>query len=64
MEDNNRAFETLPFPDRQRIAGQIIKLLEEEKCTMRDADYILSNAARYIRATAPVQFLGMPDFEL
>lgn len=64
MESGNKAFEMLPYPDRQRIAGEILTLLEQEKCTVRDASDILNRVSRYIRATAPVQFLGMPDYEL
>lgn len=40
-----------------KIHDQIIQLLEEENCTVRQATSILSFVTRTISGTAPVQFV-------
>lgn len=46
-----------------RVRDKIIKLLEDENCTVRQADYILTQTSRGIHATAPVQFIEETDYE-
>lgn len=40
-----------------RVRDEIVKLLENEKCTVRQADLILTQAARMISATASVRLV-------
>lgn len=48
----------------KELLGNIIKLLEKENCTVKEAKYILSQANKYIDAFSPVQFTGIPDYEM
>lgn len=46
------------------IQSEIIKLLEQKNCTVKESKYILSQVSRYIDAFSAVQFSEMPDYEL
>lgn len=48
------------FEKSKQIQTEIIKLLEKENCTIRQARYILDQVARYIVSESIVQFRGMP----
>lgn len=50
--------------DLKAVQTKIIKLLEQENCTVRESKYILSQVSRYIEAFSTVQFRGMPDYEI
>ena len=52
------------FQKAKEIQSEIIKLLQEKNCTVRESKYILSQVARYADAFSPVQFHGMPDYEI
>ncbi len=52
------------FKKSKEIQIEIIKLLEKENCTIRQAQYILNQVSKYIGAEGIVQFRGMPmDYE-
>lgn len=48
----------------KEIQIEIIKLLAEKNCTVKESKYILSQVSRYIDSFSTVQFSGMPDYEL
>ena len=52
------------FKKAKEIQTEIIKLLQVKNCTVRESKYILSQVARYTEAFSPVQFHGMPDYEI
>ena len=52
------------FKKAKEIQTEIIKLLQERNCTVRESKYILSQVARYTDRFSTVQFCGMPDYEL
>lgn len=45
------------------IRDKIVKLLEDEKCTVRQANSILAQVSRMISATAPVQLVEGANYE-
>ncbi len=48
----------------KQVQSEIIKLLEKENCTIRQARYILQQVSSYIVSEGTVQFRGMPmDYE-
>ena len=55
--------EKSPADKRLELRNKVVKLLAEEGCTVRDANYILTQASRAINATAPVQPVQGADYE-
>lgn len=55
--------ETLTATKRLELRNKVVKLLAEEGCTVRDANYILTQASRAISATATVQPVQGTDYE-
>ena len=45
------------------IRDEIVSILEREKCTVQEAQYILNQASRMIHATATVQFVPGQNHE-
>ena len=52
------------FREQKELQSKIIQLVEEKNCTVREANYILSQVNRYVDAYSTVQFVGLPDYEL
>ena len=48
---------------RLELRNKVVNLLFEEGCTVRDANYILTQALRAIAATASVQPVQGTDYE-
>ena len=48
----------------KEVQSEIIKLLEQKNCTVKESKYILSQVSRYIETFSTVQFSEMPDYEL
>lgn len=45
------------------LRNEVIQLLAEKGCTVREANYILTQASRAINATASVQPIQDADYE-
>lgn len=50
--------------DMKKVQEEIIKLLQQKNCTVRESKHILSQVARYTETFSPVQFRGMPDYDI
>ena len=56
--------EGMTFERQTEIHNKIIRLLEQENCTVREAKAILLRCGRTIEGTAAVQFVPGLDYEL
>lgn len=54
----------LSHEDMKKVQEEIIKLLQQKNCTVRESKHILSQVARYTETFSPVQFRGMPDYDI
>lgn len=48
---------------RLELRDKVVQMLAEKGCTVREANYILTQASRAINATASVQSIQAPDYE-
>ena len=55
--------EELTFEKQTEIHDKIIRLLEQENCTVRQAKAILNRCGRTVEGTATVQFVPGLDYE-
>ena len=55
--------ETENIKRRLELRNQVVQLLAEKGCTVREANYILTQASRAISATAAVQPVEETDYE-
>lgn len=62
LPQHDEAMESLSAS--KAIQTEIIQLLEQNNCTVRESKYILSQVSRYIDSFSAVQFNGMPDYEM
>ena len=51
------------YKKQTELHNKVIKLLEHENCTVRDAKIILNRVMRTIEGTASVQFIEGLDYE-